>query len=108
MEPRFFVTDCFLFAKRGRSSPPSPNEKDLSASDCNASSDLVECRVRNLIGLNLRSSLNHFRQGSQHLRVGCVAVGLRVLFMVTQSDFHRLRTAVGDARYLIFVAYMSC
>src|SRR5256712_14116099 len=42
--------------------------------------DLVEGRVRNLVGLNLRCSLNHLRQARQHLRIDVAAIVVRVLF----------------------------
>src|SRR5260370_42460355 len=62
-QPRFF----FEFPLRrssagGGLSPPPTERKDLQASDCYGSGGLVDGRVGNLIGFDLRSCLNDFRQ----------------------------------------------
>ena len=57
------LAPAFCRGGEGGFGRPESNKKDLSASGCDASGDLVEGRVGNLMGLNLRSSLKHFRQG---------------------------------------------
>src|SRR6266568_7679756 len=59
-----------------------------------ACGDLVEGRVRHLVGLNLRCSLNHLRQGRQHLWINVAVIGVRVLFPIPQTDRNRFG-AVG-------------
>src|SRR2546425_403661 len=50
------------------------------------SGDLVEGRVGNLVGPNLRRSLNHGREVLQHFGIGVAAIGVRVLFPIPQTD----------------------
>ncbi len=82
------------------------DRKDLSPSGCDASSDLVEGRVGNLIGLNLRSSLNNFRQGLQHCWIGFAGISFRVLFLVPQTDSHRFRSVWDDERNFVLEALL--
>ena len=82
----------FRFAgeMRGRTDPaPTPERKELPALDCYGSSDLVEGRVGNLIGFNLRSSLNYSRQELLHFGIRSAVVGFRVLFVFPQTDSER-------------------
>src|SRR3974390_3531769 len=69
----------------GRIWPP-PETKDLSASDRCCCGDLVEGGIGNLIGLYLRSSVNHLRQGLRHFGVSAAVVAFRVLCLVPQTD----------------------
>jgi hypothetical protein len=55
----------FSLADKKEGGLTAPTEQRPMASGC-ACRDLVEGRVGNFIGLNLRSSFNHFRQASQY------------------------------------------
>ena len=48
------------------------------------------------MGVNLRSSLNHFPQGLQHFWIGLAAIGVRVLFLIPQTDCNNFRPIWGD------------
>ena len=56
----------------------------------------MEGRTGNLMGVNLRSSLNHLPQGLQHCWIGLAAVGVRVLFLIPQTDCKDFRSIRGD------------
>src|SRR2546425_11059407 len=63
-----------------------------------ACGDLVESRVRNLVGLNLRCSLNHLRQARQHLRIDVAVIVVRVLFPIPQTDRSEERRVGKECR----------
>src|SRR5213594_499936 len=71
-----------------------------------ACTDLVEGRVRNLVGLNLRCSLNHLRQARQHLRIDVAAIVVRVLFPIPQTDRNRFGAVRGEERNLVLEAIL--
>src|SRR6266851_5838209 len=76
-------------SRRGGLGPPAPpKQRDLSASGCCScgSGDLVEGGIGNLIGLYLRSSVNHLRQSLRHFGVSSAVVGFRVVCQVPQTD----------------------
>src|SRR3989441_1440912 len=72
-----------------------------------ACGDLVEGRVRNLVGLNPRCSLNHLRQTRQHLRIDVAAIVVRVLFPIPQTDRNRFGAVRGNERNLVLEAILS-
>src|SRR6266404_3299884 len=65
---------------------PPPKQRDLSASGRCSSGDLVKGGIGNLIGLYLRSSVNHLRQGIRHFGVSSAVVAFGVLCLVPQTD----------------------
>src|SRR5712692_10902424 len=65
---------------------PPPKQRDLSASGRCSCGDLVKGGIGNLIGLYLRSSVNHLRQGLRYFGVSFAVVGFRVLCPVPQTD----------------------
>src|SRR5467141_4864773 len=65
---------------------PPPKQRDLSASGRCSCGDLVKGGIGNLIGLYLRSSVNHFRQGLRHFGVSSAVVAFRVFGLVPQTD----------------------
>src|SRR5258707_2069033 len=71
--------------KGGGLSPP-PQQRDLSTSGRCSCGDLVEGGIGNLIGLYLRSSVNHLRQGLRHFGVSSAVVAFRVFGLVPQTD----------------------
>src|SRR5229473_5467118 len=85
---------------RGRTWPAPPKQRDLSASGCcsGCSGDLVEGGIGNLIGLYLRSSVNHLRQSLRHFGVSSAVVGFRVLCLVPQTDAECFLSSRCDKR----------
>src|SRR6266852_7204264 len=83
--------------KGGRTSP-APQQRDLSASGRCSSGDLVEGGIGNLIGLYLRSSVNHLRQSLRHFGVSSAVVGFRVLCLVPQTDAECFLSSRCDKR----------
>src|SRR5260370_28731148 len=74
-----------------------PNQRDVSASArCGSSGDVVEGGIGNLIGLYLRSSVNHLHQDLRHFGVSSAVVGLRVFRPVPQTDPEYLVSAGRD------------
>src|SRR5437016_1720887 len=65
---------------------PPPKQRDLSASGRCSGGDLVEGGIGNLIGLYLRSSVNHLRQGLRYFGVSFAVVAFRVFGLVPQTD----------------------
>src|SRR2546421_5882032 len=104
--------------KEGRTLRPPPSlnrsafqtdrsyERRTDRSALVACGDLVEGRVRNLVGLNLRCSLNHLRQARQHLRIDVAAIVVRVLFPIPQTDRNRFGAVRGNKRNLVLEAIL--
>src|SRR5438876_12144938 len=103
--------------RRGLGRPPSQNNrspvKRAGATSGRADrwalvacGDLVEGRVRNLVGLNLRCSLDHLRQARQHLRIDVAAVVVRALFPIPQTDRNRFGAVRGNERNLVLEAIL--
>src|SRR5260370_21860312 len=82
-------SSLFAGVVRGRTWPAPSKRKDLLASGRYCNGDLVERRVGNLIGFNLRSSLNHSRQDLRHFWIGSAVVSFRILCCVPQADSER-------------------
>src|SRR6267143_1153497 len=61
-------------------------QRDLSASGRCSGGDLVEGGIGNLIGLYLRSSVNHLRQGLRYFGVSSAVVAFRVFGLLPQTD----------------------
>src|SRR5271167_3798662 len=68
--------------------------------------NLVEGRVGDLVGFDLRSSLNHLRQGSRHFRIGSAVIRFRVLFLIPQTDSHCFRSTGGNERDFVLEAFL--
>src|SRR5713226_3671533 len=81
--------------------PHRTKRKNLPALGCYSSGDLVEGRVANLIGFNLRSSLNDSRQDLHHFWIGPAVVSFRVLCPVPQTNSERFLFPRGDERDLV-------
>ena len=86
---------------RGVLSSPPTERKDLPALGCYGSGDLVKGRIGNLIGFNLRSSLNDSRKDLRHFWIRSAVVSFRVLFVFPQTDSERFLVPRGDARDLV-------
>src|SRR3989442_15439132 len=72
-----------------RADSAAPRSVEQIAGSCLARAllargDLVECRVRNLVVLNLGRSFNHLRESLQDFGVGVAAIVVRVLFPIPQ------------------------
>src|SRR5271167_4028211 len=101
------VSACPLCRRRERAVLAAPTEREgLSTSGCNASGDRVEGRVGNLVGFNLKSSLNHFRQGLLYLRICSAVIRFRVFFLIPQTDCHCFRSTGGDERDFVLEAFL--
>src|SRR5438132_5766682 len=98
----------FGWTKRegGQVRPPS-RTKGPSTLGCYGSSDLVDGRVTNVPGLNLRRSVKHFRQGLQHLCITSAAIGFRVLLLIPETDSNRFPSGWSDERDLVLEAFLS-
>jgi hypothetical protein len=60
------------------------------------SGDLVEGRSGNLMGVNFRNSLNHSSQLLQHFWIGLATIGVRILFLISQTNCNNFRPIWGD------------
>src|SRR6202521_6159350 len=88
-QPRFSAQLPLRPTSEGADWPAPSERKDLPALGCYRNGDLVEGRVGNLIGFNLGSSLNHFRQDLCYFGIGSAVVSVRVLWCVPQADSER-------------------
>src|SRR5260370_7885944 len=91
---------------RGGLSPPPSERKDLLASGRCGSGDLVERRVSNVIGLNLRSSLNYRGEDLRHFGVSSAVVSLGILSLVPQTDCERFRAALANKRDFVLESFL--
>jgi hypothetical protein len=47
------------------------------------------------VGVNLRSSVNHFPQGLQHFWIRLAAIRVRILFLIPQTDCNNSKIFVA-------------
>src|SRR6267143_4756963 len=73
-------------------------QRDLSASGRCSSGDLVERRVGDVKGFNLRRSLNYRGEELRHFWVSSAVVSLGILRFVPQTDSERFRPALANER----------
>src|SRR6266852_1541424 len=83
---------------RGGLGPPPSNRKELLASGRHGSGDLVERRVSDVKGFNLRRSLNYRGEDLCHFWVSSAVVSLSILRSVPQTDPERFRPALANER----------
>src|SRR5712692_4930060 len=91
---------------RGGLSPPPSKRKGLLASGCYGSGDLVERRVSNVIGFNLRSSLNYRGEDLRHFWESSAVVSLGILRFVPQTDGERFRAALSHERDFVLESFL--
>src|SRR5216683_3977146 len=91
---------------RGGLSPPPSKRKDLLASGCYGSGDLVERRVSDVKGFNLRGSLNYRGEDLRHFWVSSAAVSLGILRFVPQTDSERFRAALSNERDFVLESFL--
>src|SRR6266403_6009578 len=91
---------------RGGLSPPPSKRKDLLASGCYGSGDLVERRVSDVIGFNLRSSLNYRGEDLRYFWVSSAVVSLSILRFVPQTDSERFPAAVADEGDFVWESFL--
>src|SRR5712691_3884706 len=94
-----------------RADSAAPGSLDQTAGSCCARAllargDLVECRVRNLVVLNLGRSFNHLRESLQDFGVGVAAIVVRVLSAIPQTDRDRFGAVAGEERDLVLEAVL--
>src|SRR5579863_7886498 len=80
--------------------------KDSLRSGGGVSGDLVEGGVANLIDADLRSSLDHFSQGLEHSWIGIAAIGIRVFFLIPQTDSESFRAPWDDQCHFVAEALL--
>src|SRR5260370_24726111 len=71
---------------------------------CN--SNLVERRVSDVIGFNLRISVNCRGEDLRHFWISCAVVGLGILGFVPQTDCERFRPALSDERDFVLESFL--
>src|SRR6266849_4812761 len=86
---------------RGGLGPPPSNRKELLASGRYGSGDLVERRVSDVKGFNLRSSVNYCGKDLRHFWVGSTVISLGILGFVPQTDSERFRAPLSNERDLV-------
>src|SRR5208282_2758480 len=91
---------------RGELSPPPSKRKDLLASGCYGSGDLVERRVSDVIGFNLRSALNYRGEDLRHSWVSSAVVSLGILSLVPQTDCESHRAALANERDFVLESFL--
>src|SRR5712692_5072976 len=94
-----------------RADSAAPRSVEQTAGSCRARAllargDLVECRVRNLVVLNLGRSFNHLRESLQDFGVGVAAIVVRVLFRIPQTDRDRFGAVGGEERDVVLEAVL--
>src|SRR5260221_13232393 len=80
--------------------------KDLLASGCYGSGDLVESRVSDVKGFNLRTSLNYRGEDLRHFWVSSAVVSLGILRFVPQTDCERFRAALSNERDFVLESFL--
>src|SRR5229473_858542 len=85
---------------------PSSKRKDLLASGRYGSGDLVERRVSDVIGFNLRSSLNYLVEDLGHFGVSSAAVSFGILSLVPQTDCERFHAALANKRDFVLESFL--
>src|SRR5690349_24280352 len=78
----------------------------MPALDCYGSGDLVERRVSDVKGFNLRSSLNYRGEDLRHFRVSYAVVSLGILRFVPNADSERFRAALSNERDFVLKSFL--
>src|ERR1700680_2027633 len=84
------------------SAPP----KDPSTSGRNVRRDFVEGRIGNLIGVNLRRSLNNSPNNLKQFWIGIAGISVRVLFLIPQTDTDSLRSAWSNKGNFVLETFL--
>lgn len=56
----------------------------------------MEGRVGNFVHSNLRSSVNDFREGLLHFRIGSAVLSFSILLLIPEADPNRFQSPWGD------------
>src|SRR6266705_6966101 len=91
---------------RGGLSPPPSKRKDLLASGRHRGGDLVERRVSDVVGFDLRGSLNYCGENLGHFWVSSAVVSLRILRLVPQTDRERFPADLPDKRDFVLESFL--
>src|SRR5882762_6493951 len=91
---------------RGGLSPPPSKRKDLLASGRCGSGDLVERRVSDVKGFNLRSSLNYRGEDLRHFWVSSAVVSPSILCFVPQTDCERFGAALSNEGDFVLESFL--
>src|SRR6266851_6136654 len=85
---------------------PSSKRKDLLASGRYGSGDLVERRVSDVKGFNLRSSLNYRGEDLRHFWVSSAVVSPSILWFVPQADCERFGAALSNEGDFVLESFL--
>src|SRR5713226_10518407 len=66
----------------------------------------MECRISDVIGFNLRSSLDCRGEKLRHFRIRAAVVSLGILCLVPHTDSERLPSALGDKRNFVLESFL--
>src|SRR6266852_6707348 len=91
---------------RGGLGPPPSNRKELLASGRYGSGDLVERRVSDVKGFNLRSSLNYRGEDLCHFWVSSAVVSPSILCFVPQTDCERFGAALSNEGDFVLESFL--
>src|SRR6266481_3705135 len=91
---------------RGGHSPPPSKRKDVLTCGRVGNGDLVERRVSDVIGFNLRNSLNYLVEDLRHFGVSSAAVSFGILSLVPQTDCERFRAALANKRDFVLESFL--
>src|SRR5229473_3857453 len=91
---------------RGGLGPPPSKRKDLLASGRYGSGDLVERRVSDVKGFNLRSSLNYRGEDLRHFWVSSAVVSPSILRFVPQTDCERFGAALSNEGDFVLESFL--
>src|SRR5438105_3485465 len=70
------------------------------------SGNVMEGRIANLIGADLRSSVNHVPKCLDYSWIGIAVVGFRVLFVVPQANSNSVIPSPSNQRDFVLKAFL--
>src|SRR5947209_2471829 len=91
---------------RGADLARPSKRRGLPTSGRYCNSNLVERRVSDVIGFNLRISVNYRGEDLRHFWISCAVVGLGILGFVPQTDCERFRPALSDERDFVLESFL--
>jgi len=80
--------------------------KDLPVLGRCCDGDLVERRVGDVIGFNLRNSVNYCGEDLRHFWVSSAVVSLGIFCFVPQADSERFRPVLSNERNFVLESFL--
>src|SRR5229473_2737788 len=102
---RLTLNPCGGFFRQGAELLHPLSRIDLSISGRSGSRDLVERRIGDVVGFNLRGSLNYCGEKLRHFWVRSAVVSLGILRCVPQTDSKRFPAALADKRDFVLESF---